>query len=232
MSAAKARSKRSSRSRSGGGTLLGIFIGIMLGALIAAGAAWYFMRANPFQTATMQQTTAQPQTPAAPTGPVALPGRPGGNKVEKPEFDFYKMLPQGEGAGRAQNPAPTAPPAPDQAAKLQQQQAQMQAEQQQKIAAAILEGKTPPAQAEARPAPSEKFFLQVGAFGSVDEADNLKARLAFMGIESSSQRVDTPDKGTLNRVRVGPFKSPEDMNRVRAELAQAGIPASVVKVGP
>lgn len=94
-------------ARSGGGTLIGIFIGLMMGALIAAGAAWYFTRANPFQS-----TPAAPRMPTADQPPAALPGKPGDRPVVKQDFDFYKILPQGDNVPAAQAPAaaPSTPP--------------------------------------------------------------------------------------------------------------------------
>ena len=62
-----------------------------------------------------------------------------------------------------------------------------------------------------------------------NEADNLRARLALMGLESNVQTHAVAGKGTLYRVRLGPFASPDDMSRVRAELAQNGIDTSLVR---
>jgi cell division protein FtsN len=42
------------------------------------------------------------------------------------------------------------------------------------------------------------------AFEDPSEADNLKARLALMGVEASVQKVELPEKGTVHRVRMGP----------------------------
>lgn len=99
-----------SPSASSGGTLIGIFIGLMMGASIAAGAAWYFTRANPFQSA-----PSAPRLPAADQQPAALPGKPGDRPVIKQDFDFYKILPQGDNVPGAQvvaNP-PMPVPVPD-----------------------------------------------------------------------------------------------------------------------
>ena len=78
-------------------------------------------------------------------------------------------------------------------------------------------------------ASGEVFYLQACAFQKSTDADNLKAKLALMGLETSVQEVNVPDKGLMHRVRVGPYAKPEDMNRVRNQLAQNGIQASVVK---
>jgi len=76
------------------------------------------------------------------------------------------------------------------------------------------------------------YFIQAGSFQNPADADNQKARLAILGIESSVEPADIPDKGTRYRVRLGPFAKLEDLNRVRATLAQNGIDASMVKIKP
>jgi cell division protein FtsN len=80
------------------------------------------------------------------------------------------------------------------------------------------------------PAPKETFFLQAGSFQSAPDADNLKARLALMGIEAAIQTRTLPEKGVFHRVRIGPYADVEELNRVRAVLTQNGIEAALVKV--
>lgn len=79
-------------------------------------------------------------------------------------------------------------------------------------------------------AAKDSYFLQVGSFQAAAEADNMKARLALLGLEAVIQTADIPDKGIWHRVRIGPFANIEDMNRSRALLAQNDIPSSLVKV--
>jgi cell division protein FtsN len=74
------------------------------------------------------------------------------------------------------------------------------------------------------------YFIQAGSFQNPADADNQKARLAILGIESSVEPAEIPDKGTRYRVRLGPFAKLEDLNRVRATLAQNGIDANMVKI--
>ena len=97
-------------ARSKGGILVGIFIGLLIGALCAVGAAWYFTRSSPFQEPSRRaEPPAPPSSPeAVEASPITLPGKPGGRPVEKPQFDFYKILPQGE-SGAA--PVPSKPQA-------------------------------------------------------------------------------------------------------------------------
>ena len=79
-------------------------------------------------------------------------------------------------------------------------------------------------------APKEVFFLQAGSFQSAPDADNLKARLALVGIEAAIQTTNLPDKGLWHRVRVGPYSDVEELNRVRGVLKQNGVDAALVKV--
>ncbi len=78
--------------------------------------------------------------------------------------------------------------------------------------------------------PDSAYFLQAGAFQSPADADNLKARLAFMGLVASVEPTSLPDKGTWYRVRLGPYAKVDDVNKVRSQLAQNGIDASLVKL--
>lgn len=76
----------------------------------------------------------------------------------------------------------------------------------------------------------EAFFLQAGAFQKAPDADNLKARLALLGIEAAIQTTTLPDKGVWHRVRVGPYTAVDDLNRARESLKQNGIETTLIKV--
>jgi cell division protein FtsN len=80
------------------------------------------------------------------------------------------------------------------------------------------------------PAPREAFFLQAGSFQNAPDADNLKARLALVGIEAAIQTTNLSDKGVWHRVRIGPYADVEELNRVRSVLKQNGVDAALVKV--
>lgn len=82
-----------------------------------------------------------------------------------------------------------------------------------------------PSTAQARQA----FFLQAGAFTSAPEADNMKARLALLGVEATIQTSPAQDKGLWHRVRVGPYTSVDEVNRTREMLKQNGIQTTLVK---
>jgi len=78
-------------------------------------------------------------------------------------------------------------------------------------------------------AAKEVFFLQAGAFQNAAEADNLKARLALMGIEASIQAATSADKGAWFRVRTGPYTTVAELNRARDTLKQNGVNTSLIR---
>jgi len=185
-------------NKSSGGTLIGLFIGLVLGVLIAFGVVWYLNKMPlPFQDKASRPEKAEAKPATAQQTPQQLPGKPGDKVEDKPRFEFYKILPSG------QEPAPATGDPKQQAAQ-------------------------PPA-AAAAPS-SEAYYLQAGAFQKTADAENLKAKLALMGLETSLQDVTVPEKGVMHRVRVGPFAKLEDMNRVRNQLSQNGIQATVIKI--
>lgn len=77
---------------------------------------------------------------------------------------------------------------------------------------------------------TETYFLQVGAFQTEQEADNMKASLALQGIEAIVQTAEIPEKGTWHRVRVGPFSEIGQINQARTQLVNGGFPADLIKV--
>lgn len=186
-----------------GGMILGVFIGLVIGVLIAFGVVWYLNKSPlPFQDKAPRAERHEPAPGEAPRTPQPLPGKPG-DKVNESRFSFYKILP-GEQQAMPQGSAPANPAAAP---------------------------ATPPAPAPAAPA-QDLLYLQAGSFQKPQDADNLKARLAMLGLDVAVQEVDVPEKGTMHRVRVGPFSGTDEMNRVRNQLSTNGIQATLVKVRP
>ncbi len=79
-------------------------------------------------------------------------------------------------------------------------------------------------------AASENYYLQVGAFQTEQEADNMKAKLALLGLEAVVQTANVPDKGVWHRVRVGPFTEIDQITRARGELTKNGFSADLIKI--
>ena len=76
--------------------------------------------------------------------------------------------------------------------------------------------------------PNIEYILQAGSFRQLDQADQLKAKLALQGIESSIQTVKI-NADTWHRVRIGPIHSISKLEQTRKRLNENGISAIVVK---
>src|SRR5262245_55630588 len=86
-------------------------------------------------------------------------------------------------------------------------------------------------QAATKPgATKDRYFLQVGSFPNPADADNLKAKLALMGMGANVEPANVAGKGVWYRVRLGPYTRVDDINRVRQQLTQNGVEVSLVKV--
>ena len=205
-----ARPQAAPRSKSGGGFLLGVFIGLAVGLIVAIGVAFYINKTPvPFVTKAKPPAARDAgdgsKAPAVaglppPGSPASQASTPAAKASEKPRFDFYKILPGGE------------EPVSDKELKDRLKAAKVQ-----------------PDKAEAA---NEIYFLQAGSFQNPADADNQKAKLAILGLDSSVEPSVLPDKGTWYRVRLGPYRKLDDINRTRATLEQNGIDASLVKVKP
>jgi len=78
--------------------------------------------------------------------------------------------------------------------------------------------------------PKDTYFVQAGSFQNPADADNLKAKLALLGMQASVEPANLPDRGTWYRVRLGPYARLDDIDRVRQSLAQNGVDATLVRV--
>ena len=74
------------------------------------------------------------------------------------------------------------------------------------------------------------YYLQVGAFPSGEDADNMKAKLALQGFEAVVQTATIPDKGVWHRVRVGPLNSLDEINKTKNDLTAHGYKIDLIKV--
>ncbi|MEJ2645323.1 MAG: SPOR domain-containing protein [Gammaproteobacteria bacterium] len=75
-----------------------------------------------------------------------------------------------------------------------------------------------------------KYLLQVGSFQSHKQADELKAKLALLGLEASIQTVTINNNETWNRVRIGPYTNLGTLNDARARLNAHHIKAILLKL--
>lgn len=195
------------KKKSHGGTLVGLFVGLVFGIVGAAAVVWYINKMpTPFNKQVTQPQPGGPATKpengkaapasAAANTPALLPGKPGDPVPEK-RFQFYDILP-GKSEAKVES-----------AAKPEQKDGKPEAK-------------------EKDSALKDPVFLQAGSFQNADDADNQKAKLALLGLEASIQQVMLQDK-VWYRVRLGPYLKIDDVNRVRSELAKQGIDVAVAK---
>jgi cell division protein FtsN len=205
-----------------GGTMFGLIAGLLVGLVVAVLVAVYVNKAPvPFvnKTARVPPTSQQPVDPA---------------NAPDPNRSLYgKDAPAGSVPPSSGPPAISAPPpAPVPNARRNDDPIASfytgPGSSSQTSPAARTPSTPSSPSAPSAPESTGTYYLQVGAFRVIEDAEALKARLAFMGFEARLETADVP-KGTVNRVRLGPFAKLDDMNRSRARLAENGIEAAVVK---
>ncbi len=214
---------------------------------------------SPFlSTEKVASSSAKSEPQAVPAEQLKTPAKPVQEEPliaveEKPRFDFYKILPgidepevdqaSRQAAGRPVQPPVTAkiPESSSKPAEIVRQPAPTppaitptEAKQQ----TASVHPRSFPAETVQQPvAPpqvkqvksTEKYFLQAGSFKKNDDAEDLKARLALLGVLASVQPIDLADKGVWYRVRVGPFVKKEDVDQTSASLRENGIATQFIK---
>ena len=72
------------------------------------------------------------------------------------------------------------------------------------------------------------YLLQVGSFREMADAEQMKARLALLGVVARVQTVTVND-ATWHRVRAGPVGSAREADDLRTRLAESGIDSLVLK---
>ena len=214
-SAAVRSAPRPRVARVQGGTLLGVFIGLVLGILLAGAVTVYVTGGWKVYS---QQLFGRDGQQAA-----REPAKAAKAENDKTRFDFYKILPGAE----EPKVAPAKPPSPDRvvvdksAGKAPEgaaPAADAKAKADDKVAAADPAAKTP-----------NRFWLQAGSFAMESDAENLKARLALAGWEAQVQQGQVPDKGVRYRVRLGPYDNTDELNRIKGELARRGFDVAVIR---
>lgn len=208
------KQKPRSASRVDSNLLLGLMVGFIVGLLVAIVIALVIINSpSPFsdklksaeKAADKAATAADAQKdPSDKSDKAAADGK----TADKSRFDFYRILP-----GKDE------PPVVDKPARAPAK-------------AAAKDQPKEPTKAASKEAPKDTYLIQAGSFPNPADADNLKAKLAFIGLEANIEPAAIPDKGTYYRVRLGPYSKLDDINRVRATLSQNGIEASLVKVAP
>ncbi|MGJ0485073.1 MAG: SPOR domain-containing protein [Methylomicrobium sp.] len=74
------------------------------------------------------------------------------------------------------------------------------------------------------------YILQAGSYKEASEADNLRAKLALMGIESRLEKTKVGSV-TWHRVTLGPYTRMTSVSVIRSRLRQNGIDVIVTELG-
>jgi len=85
-------------------------------------------------------------------------------------------------------------------------------------------------QAEPSAEKSGIYILQIGSFKQYDAADEVKAKLALMGISADIQRVVINGKDIRHRVRIGPYRDSEKLSMVRQQLTENDLNFMLLKL--
>lgn len=211
---ARQKPQRNTKGASWMSLLVGLFSGLLIGLAIAFAVAWYVNKMpNPFAHKPNGAGSARPEA----TRPEAV-------KVEPP------VKPDAKAEAKVE-PKPGAKP-DAKVAKADEEKPRFDFYKilpgsEEPLSDRDLKRGEPKSQSTSG---KDVYFLQAGAFQNAAEADNLKARLALMGMEATIQTAAIPDKGMLHRVRVGPFGSVDELNKVKTALKENGVQATPVKV--
>ncbi|HKX41778.1 MAG TPA: SPOR domain-containing protein, partial [Burkholderiaceae bacterium] len=73
------------------------------------------------------------------------------------------------------------------------------------------------------------YFVQAGAFGRSEDAEQQRARLAMLGLEAKLTEREQSGR-TVFRVRLGPYERKTDADSAKDKLGQAGIESALVRV--
>lgn len=216
-----------------GGFVLGLIIGLLIGLALALGVALYIAKVPvPFINKVPQRTAEQDAAEAEK------------NRNWDPNGSLSSKTPvrQSQSAsGVVAAPAPAFPPSVPSAAPPVVTGAASGASR--RDPAAILEGRAPASVTAAAPATPAapvvastkpgsdalSYFVQAGAFGRVEDAEQQRAKLAMMGMQARITEREQSGR-TMFRVRVGPFDKKEEADLAKEKLDGAGVESALVRV--
>ena len=220
----------------GGGFVLGMVVGLLVGLALALSVALYITKAPvpfinkvPGRTAEHDRAEAERNKQWNPNAPLGSKSGPLGALPEpEPAASSAGMgvLPPVGSGPAAVVPAPAAATNPPPAGAA-------------KDPAAILAGAPVPppgpAASSAAPrstaAPLEAFvyFVQAGAYTRSDDAEQQRARLAWMGLAAKITEREQAGR-TVYRVRVGPYPARGEADTLQQRLQEQAIEAQIVRV--
>ena len=199
--------------RQRGGTFLGFVLGLVIGLGIAFGIALYVTKVPlPFLSKGQTRSADQNDTEAKKNkdwDPNALiTGKPA-PKAAAPVDAASGVVPPAPTPASA---TPTTTPTPPAAAA--------------DPIGALANAK---AASAAMPTGQIFYYVQVGAFRAMDDAQSQRAKLSLTGVEAAVTEREQGGR-PIYRVRVGPFEKIEDAERSKDKLDKAGTDTVLIKV--
>lgn len=74
------------------------------------------------------------------------------------------------------------------------------------------------------------YVLQVGSFRKLQAADQVKAKLALLGISADIQRVVINGQDIFHRVRIGPYKTAKKLEEAQSRLLSNDLDFKLLKL--
>ncbi len=211
-----------------GGFALGLIVGLLVGLALAIGVALYVTKVPvPFVNKVPQRTAEQdaaeternkswdPNAPLA-TKPVA-PIRP-------PPAAASGVLPPGIAPAPPATTATTATTAPKPGAATPAPVATAKP-----TTTPLPPAATAPTRSTKPGADPFTYFVQVGAYGKPEDAEQQRARIGLMGMAAKVSEREQSGR-TMYRVRLGPYDRKEDADAVQERLSGSGVEAALVRV--
>jgi cell division protein FtsN len=198
------------RVRQRGSFAMGLIVGLLIGLALALGVALYvnkvpapFVNKVPQRTADQDAAEAERNKNWDPNGPLA------GKSPMRPAS------------------VPATPPAPTGAASTAVTAKAAPA----RDPGAILAGSSAASQPASTKAGADPFmyFVQAGAYGRAEDAEQQRARLGMLGFAAKVTEREQAGR-TVYRVRLGPYDKKDDADIAKAKLDGGGVEAALVRV--
>jgi len=222
-----------------GGTILGFIIGVVVGLAAALAVAVYvtkvpvpFMNKGQTRSADQDAEEAKKNKDWDPNAPLY-----GKNPVKPPQV-----------AASAPVAAPVVIPAPVAPAKPEAKAADSKATDNKTTDSKASDNKPVESKkTEAKPAASADplgdlakaktasegesfvYWVQVGAYRTVEDAESQRAKLSLTGVETKISEREQSGR-TVYRVRVGPFDKKEEGEKAKEKLDKSGLETALVRV--
>jgi cell division protein FtsN len=234
----------------GSGFLPGLVVGLLVGLSLALGVAIYvnkvpipFLNKVPQRTAEQDAAEAEKNKNWDPNSALRSKALAPGQEASAPaQAAAGRPAPIASGIGTTPA-APSAPVPPATAAATPRLPSDAPAVRggpppSARAAPAIVGDAAAPAPGVAKPAATASpqpgpdpfiYFVQAGAFGQSEDAEQQRAKLAVLGFEARLSERDQSGR-TMFRVRIGPYEKKDEAEAAKERLSGAGVEASLVRV--